>query len=98
MPKVDAFKLGYTEAGYTEAVTRPPNLVSFATGNGLSEGPVIKIVEASVGPISLQQVDFIAFDMNQQTGCDVVLGKSFLQTLRFSIDYRNKKFSLEKEN
>ncbi len=97
LPKVDAYKLGYTEAGYTEFLTRPPNLVSFATGNGLFEGPLIKILEASVGPISLQRVDFIAFDMNQQTGCDVVLGKSFLQSLRLSIDYRNKKFSLEKE-
>jgi predicted aspartyl protease len=96
LPKVDAFRLGYTETAYTEIVTRPPNLVSVATGNGLLEGVLIRIAEASVGRITVSQVDFLAFDINQHAACDVVLGKSFLQTLRFSIDYLKKEFRLEK--
>ena len=97
LPKVDAFALGYTEAAYTEFVTRPANLVSIATGNGISEGPLIQIVEASVGPIVVRGVDFIAFDLSQQTTCDVVLGKSFLQSLKMSIDYPNRKVTLQNE-
>jgi predicted aspartyl protease len=96
LPKVDAFRLGYTETAYTEVVTRPPNLISVATGTGLLEGVLVKMAEVSVGKITVSQVDFLAFDINQQTSCDVVLGRSFLQTLKFSIDYRKKEFRLEK--
>jgi hypothetical protein len=58
---------------------------------------VVQIEEASIGQIVVPHADFVAFDINQQTACDVVLGKSFLQSLKLSIDYRKKEFRLEKE-
>jgi hypothetical protein len=54
------------------------------------------MVEASVGQITASQVDFLAFDISQQAACDVVLGRSFLQSLKLSIDYQKKEFRLEK--
>lgn len=96
LPKVDAYALGYTEAAYTEYVSRPPNLISFVSQSGYTEAALIDVQEVCVGPISVLQVPFVAFDIQQITGCDVILGTTFLQSLKVEIDYRNKRLRLEK--
>ncbi len=93
-PKVDAFRLGYPEVGYTELVTTPPNLTYFSTTNGMNEGIMIKIEEVAVGLILVPNVEFIAFEISQAACFDVVLGKSFLQSLKFEVDFHEGRFRL----
>jgi predicted aspartyl protease len=96
IPKADAYRLGYPEAARDDFVTTPPNLVTMVTTNGYVEGMMINLQEVAVGPISFSGVDFIAFDIPQVCGYDVILGQSLLQHLKVEIDYSARKIRIEK--
>lgn len=87
IPMVDAFRLGYSEAARSEPVTEPQNLFRGVTFPGFWEGTLITVKEVSAGGASLPNVDFIAYDIPQVSGFDVVLGRSFLAPSRLRIDY-----------
>jgi len=87
IPKVDAYRLGYPEAARDDPVTEPPNLFRGVTFDGFWEGMLISIKEVSIGGLSKQNVDFIAYDIPQVARFDVLLGRSFLESSKLSIDY-----------
>ena len=57
------------------------------TFDGFWEGMLISISEVSIGAMSRQNVDFIAYDLPQVARVDVILGKSFLDASKLVIDY-----------
>jgi hypothetical protein len=87
LPKVDAYRLGYPEAARDDPVTEPPNLFRGVTYDGYWEGMLISLKEVAIGGMSKSDVDFIAFDLPQIAGFDVILGKSFLAASGLTIDY-----------
>lgn len=87
VPLVDAFRLGYPEAARGGPVTEPQNLFRGVTFTGFWEGTLITMREVSAGGVTLPNVDFIAYDVPQVSGFDVVLGRSFLAPSGFRIDY-----------
>jgi hypothetical protein len=90
VPKVDAFRLGYPEAARSDPITQPINLLRGVTFTGIWEGPLISMMEVTVGSTSAPNVDFIAYDIPQVAGFDVILGKSFLAPSKMAIDYEVK--------
>jgi predicted aspartyl protease len=66
------------------------------TSTGYAEGMMINIQEVSIGPVSFQGVEFIAFDIPQVVGYDVVLGQNLLKRLKIEIDYSARKLSIQK--
>ncbi|MDG6901426.1 MAG: hypothetical protein JRM80_05635 [Nitrososphaerota archaeon] len=87
VPKVDAYRLGYPEAARDDPVTEPPNLFRGVTFDGYWEGMLISLKEVTIGGASQSDVDFIAYDVPQMAGFDVVLGKSFLARSGVVIDF-----------
>ena len=87
VPKVDAYRLGYPEAARDDPVTEPPNLFRGVSHSGFWEGMLISLKEVAIGRVSRFDVDFIAFDLPQAAGFDVILGRSFLASSKVSIDY-----------
>ena len=87
VPKVDAYRLGYPEAARDDPITEPMNLFRGVTYDGFWEGMLITIKEVAIGSLSVADVDFIAYDLPQVSGFDVVLGRSFLATTGIQIDY-----------
>lgn len=94
IPKVDAYRLGYTEAAYTENLTRPPNFTMLITSSGYSEGAVVKMAEVALGPFSVKDCEFVVHDLEQVAGYDVVLGLSFLRSFELGIDYERRQLTL----
>ena len=87
LPKVDAFALGYPDVARSDTIVRAPNTTTFVTHAGYDKAPLIKLAQVDVGKLSLRDVDFLAFDLPQVCGIDVVFGRSLLQYLRLEIDY-----------
>jgi hypothetical protein len=87
LPKVDAYRLGYSEAARGEKVTQPPNLVRGMTYNGYWEGLVIKMREVTLAGVSTKEVPFVAFDLPQGCSYDVVIGWPLLKSLGIEIDF-----------
>jgi len=96
VPKVDAYRLGYTEAAYTESLTTPPNLALLVTSHGYAEGAVVRMVEVTVGEFSIRDCEFVAHDIEQVAGYDVVLGLNILKSFNLNIDYEHRRFTLQK--
>jgi hypothetical protein len=96
VPMVDAFALGYPEAAGADARALSPNPVHFATYSGYGRGLPVKMAEVEIGGTSFKDVDFIAFDVLQAAGFDVVLGRSLLKGLTLEIDYGSHRLSLRK--
>ena len=96
MPKPDAFRLGYTEAAQDDPITTPPNLVTLASSGGYSQGMLIKMCQVSVNTFTLNDVDFLAYDLQQSTCYDMILGRSFFlpAKLRVEIDYASRQMNL----
>jgi hypothetical protein len=90
VPKVDAYRLGYPEAARGNPITQPTNLFRGVTFDGFWEGSLISMKEIAVGSVSTPNVDFIAYDIPQIAGFDVILGRSFLAPSRVVIDYEVK--------
>ena len=87
VPKVDAYRLGYPEAARDDPITEPMNLFRGVTYGGFWEGMLITVKEVSIGDLSVADVDFIAYDLPQVTGFDVILGRSFLAASGIQVDY-----------
>ncbi len=87
MPKVDAHLLGYREAALDNPVTMPANTVTFSSYNGYFRAVMIRIAQLSLGSTSFENVEFVASDLPQTTGFDVVLGRSLLKFMRLEFDY-----------
>ncbi len=94
IPKVDAYRLGYPEAARDDPITEPPNLFRGVTYDGFWEGMLITLKEVTIGGRSVPDVDFIAFDLPQATGFDVVLGRSVLASSGVLVDYASGRVSI----
>ncbi|MDG6906410.1 MAG: hypothetical protein JRN20_11560 [Nitrososphaerota archaeon] len=99
IPKPDAFWLGYPEAAQDDPITMPPNLTTIATNNGYAQAMLIKIREVDLNKSKLRNVDFLALDLQQVTGFDVVIGRNFLASLGLIVemDYQNKEMKIKQE-
>lgn len=87
VPKVDAYRMGYPEAARDDPITQPMNLFRGVTYTGFWEGMLITMKEVAIGTLSVADVDFIAYDLPQASGFDVVLGRSFLALSGIQVDY-----------
>jgi predicted aspartyl protease len=87
LPKVDAFALGYPDVARSDTIVRAPNTTTFVTHNGYDKAPLIKMAQVDIGKLAFKGVEFLAFDLPQVSGFDVVFGRSLLQFLRLEIDY-----------
>ena len=96
VPKVDAYRLGYPEAARDDPVTDQPNLFRGVTYSGYWEGMLISMKEVAIGRRSVYNVDFIAYDLPQTVGFDVVLGRSFLAATGISINYEENVVRIRK--
>jgi hypothetical protein len=96
LPKVDAFHLGFPEAASVDARVPMPNTLTFASYNAYGRGTVIKMPQVDVGNVSVRDVDFLAFDLLQSLGYDVVLGRSLLQHMRLELDFPAGRLRMEK--
>jgi predicted aspartyl protease len=97
VPKVDAFRLGYPEVAEDLRTAQPDIITTFASHDGYGQGISIKVERVDVGQDSFQGVEFLALDIPQVTGFDVVLGTSLLKFLKVRIDYPAKLIELERE-
>lgn len=96
LPKVDAFNLGYPEAASVDARIPLPNTLTFASYNAYGRGTLIKIAQVDIGSISVKDVEFLAFDLLQTVGYDVVLGRSLLGQMRLELDFPGRRLRMEK--
>jgi len=87
LPKVDAFTLGYPDVARADTIVRAPNTTTFVTHTGYDKAPLIKMAQVDVGPLTFRDVEFLAFDLPQACGFDVVFGRSLLHFVKFEIDY-----------
>jgi predicted aspartyl protease len=97
MPKVDAYALGYGEAiqdPSTDFITRPANLMTVATFAGYLDAPLIRVDEVSLGGQVFRNVEFLAYDLPQEAGFDVVLGASLLSRAKVKLDMSSLAVSL----
>lgn len=98
IPRVDAYMLGYSEAvgdTITDIIARPPYITTLIGPGSFVDAPLITIDEVTVGSLIIKNVEFIAFDIPQETRIDVILGKSFLERAKAKIDYANKLVEFE---
>ncbi len=97
MPKVDAYALGYGEAiqdSSTDFITRPSNLMTVATFAGYVDAPLVRVDEVSLGGQTFRNVEFLAFDLPQEAGFDVVIGASLLSKAKAKLDMSSFAVSL----
>ena len=87
LPKVDAFRLGYPDVALIDTVVQAPNTTHFVTHLGFGKAPLIKMTEVALGPLTFGEVEFLAFDIPQACGFDVVFGRSLLRQIRFEVDF-----------
>lgn len=95
IPKVDAYALGYPEAANGDPITPANNTLTFTSFDGYGKVALIKMARVEVGPMSFERVDFMAFDLPQVTGLDVVLGRSLLQFMKVEFDYSTGQIRME---
>ena len=87
IPKVDAHSLGYREAALDNPITMPASAVTFSSYNGYLRAVMIKMAQVGLGSASFRNVDFVAFDLPQVTGFDVILGRNLLRFMKLEFDY-----------
>ena len=95
LPKVDAYQLGYPEAA-SDTRLPSPNSLAIASYMGYGRGASIKIAQVDLGEMSFRDVEFIAFDVSQNVGIDVVLGLTLLRQMRLELDFVSGTLRLEK--
>ncbi len=78
-----------------DPVSQASNWVTFASYSGYGKAPLIRMAQVDLGAMSFKNVDFLALDIPQVTGYDVVLGRSLLQFLKFEFDYPASKLKIE---
>lgn len=96
LPKVDAYALGYPEVAVADARVPSPNTPTFASYTGYGRGTLIKVAQVDVGPISVKETEFLAFDLLQTVGIDVVFGRSLLRQMRVDFDFVSGRLRLER--
>ena len=96
LPKVDAFNLGYPEAASVDTRVPAPNTLTFASHNSYGRGTLIKMAQVDVGSISVKDVEFLAFDLLQTVGYDVILGRSLLRHVRLELDFVEGRLRMER--
>jgi hypothetical protein len=84
---VDAFLMGFSEIANDDPTGQANNTLTFTGYNGYGKALLIVMAEVDLGPLSFQNVDFLAFDLPQVTSFDVILGRSLLQFIKLQIDY-----------
>ena len=87
VPKVDAHSLGYREAAIDNPITLPANAVTFSSYNGCLRAVTIKMAQVDLGSASFRNVDFVAIDLPQVTGFDVILGRNLLRFMKLEFDF-----------
>jgi predicted aspartyl protease len=87
LPKIDAFRLGYPDVAQIDTVVQAPNTTHFVTHLGFGKAPLIKIKEVALGRLTFGDVDFLAFDLPQACGFDVVFGRSLLHRVGLEVDF-----------
>ena len=97
LPTVDAYGLGYPEVAVSDARIPTPNSRMFATYTGYGRGTPIRMARVDIGGISLKDVEFLAFDLQQTLGVDVLLGLSLLRNLSVHLDFAGGTIRLERE-
>lgn len=95
VPKVDVFSLGYTDVPMGDERVPDQNALYFVTSASHGRGTLVKMAQVDVGPISLKDVGFVTYDLQQATGYDVVLGRSFLEGLKLRVDFAARQLELE---
>jgi hypothetical protein len=54
------------------------------------------MTQVSLGPLTFDEVEFLAFDLPQACGFDVVFGRSLLRRLRYQVDFSRGLLKLER--
>ena len=70
--------------------------MTFASYGAYGRGTLIKMVRVDIGNISVEDVEFMAFDLLQTVGYDVVLGRSLLRHMRLELDFAAGRLRMEK--
>lgn len=96
LPKVDAFRLGYPDVAQMDTVVQAPSTTHFVTHLGFGKAPLIRMTQVSLGPLTFDEVEFLAFDLPQACGFDVVFGRSLLRRLRYQVDFSRGLLKLER--
>ncbi len=96
IPTVDAYHLGYPEVVPSDSRISLPNTKTFASYTGYGRGSAIKMARVDLGAISFMDVDFLAYDIMQTLGFDVVLGRNLLRGTRLGQDFASGRFRLER--
>ncbi len=96
LPRVDAYRLGYPEASHDDFVTMPSNLVRLATSTGFVDGMMILMQQVEIGDLRVDLLPFLALDLPQVIGFDVVLGRNFFlkAALKVEMDFPAGKIRL----
>lgn len=90
--------LGYPEAisdTMTEMITRPNYVTTLASVNSFVDAPLLSMKEVTIGQLTVKNLEFIAFDLPQETRIDAILGRNFLERVKAKIDYHNRVIELE---
>ncbi len=96
IPKVDAFLMGYSEIANDDPIGQTNNTVTFTGYNGYGKALLVVMAQVELGTLSLKNVDFLALDLPQVTGFDVILGRSLLQFMKLELDYPAALLRIEK--
>jgi predicted aspartyl protease len=95
VPKVDAYMLGYQEAANDDPITPADNTLTFTSYDGYGKVALIEMDQVDLGSMSFRKVDFVAFDLPQASGFDVILGRSLLRFMKLEFDYSLGKLRME---
>ena len=97
IPKPDAYRLGYPEAASDDPVMPTFNTLTFASYTGYSQAALLALKRVDLGAdVAFQNIDFLAIDIPQPCGFDVVLGRSLLFKTKIEMDYSQKKIKITK--
>ena len=96
IPKVDAYGLGYPEAANDDPISPAENTLTFTSYDGYLKTALIQMAQVEIGTMCFGNVDFVALDLPQVTGFDVVLGRSLLQFMKLEFDYSVGQLKMER--
>ncbi len=94
IPIVDARELGY-DAFYDPLANKGEGSLALTQGGILDVQP-LTLQEISVAEISAVNVEALAYQLPRLSGADMILGISFLQHFKLTLDFKNGEVRLEK--
>jgi predicted aspartyl protease len=98
IPKVDAYALGYSEAANDDPISPGDNTITFTSYDGYGKAALIDMVQVEIGTMTFKNVDFIAYDIPQVNGFDVVLGRNLLKFMKLELDYSVGQLRMERKS